>query len=199
MHCIEWVARSRTAAALQWGLRSTLWPMLCAVWLAGCGAWPSAEPVAAPGTDANPPTSSMPVPPPATSSAVGTARVPSTAMAPALRLPPPAAVRTAVELKLQAARRIVAANPQLTYADAAPDALLAIPVLSVELNVDGSVRRIDVMRQPRQATDTTQIAIDAVRRAAPFGNVSRLPKPWRFTETFLFNEARQFKPRTLDN
>ena len=43
-----------------------------------------------------------------------------------------------------------------------------------------------------------QIAIDAVRRAAPFGDVSRLPKPWKFTETFLFNDDRKFKPRTLD-
>ena len=33
---------------------------------------------------------------------------------------------------------------------------------------------------------------------APFGNVSRMPEPWRFTETFLFNDDRLFKPRTLD-
>jgi len=71
-------------------------------------------------------------------------------------------------------------------------------VLEVELNGDGSVRRIDVLRQPRQATDTVKLATDAVHRAAPFGDVSRLPKPWRFTETFLFNDDRKFKPRTLD-
>ena len=41
--------------------------------------------------------------------------------------------------------------------------------------------------------------IDAVRRAAPFGDVSRLPQPWQFVETFLFDDdARKFKPRTLD-
>jgi outer membrane biosynthesis protein TonB len=76
--------------------------------------------------------------------------------------------------------------------------LLAIPVLEVELNADGSVRRIDVLRHPKQALDTTQLAIDAVRRAAPFGSVARLPRPWKFTETFLFDDARRFKPRTLD-
>ena len=68
-----------------------------------------------------------------------------------------------------------------------------------ELNSDGSIRRIDVLRRPGQAPDTLQLAIDAVRRAAPFGDVSRLPKPWKFSETFLFNDERKFKPRTLDN
>jgi hypothetical protein len=43
-----------------------------------------------------------------------------------------------------------------------------------------------------------QLAIDAVRRAAPFGDVSRIGKPWKFIETFLFRDDRKFKPRTLD-
>jgi len=96
------------------------------------------------------------------------------------------------------AQRLVAANPERTYTGAAPDPLLAIPVLQVELNADGSVRRIEVLREPRQARDTTQLAIEAVRRAAPYGDVSRLPKPWKFTETFLFDDDRRFKPRTLE-
>lgn len=109
-----------------------------------------------------------------------------------------AAARTWSEWRVQAARRLMAANPQITYAGAVPDPLLAIPVLEIELNADGSVRNIDVMRMPTQARETVQIAIDAVRRAAPFGDVSRLPKPWKFSETFLFNDDRKFKPRTLD-
>ena len=39
----------------------------------------------------------------------------------------------------------------------------------------------------------------AVHRAAPFGDVSRLPRPWKFVETFLFDDDRRFKPRTLDS
>ena len=97
-----------------------------------------------------------------------------------------------------AARRIVAANPNRTYMGEVPEPLLAIPVLEMELNADGSLRRVDVLRHPTQANDTTQLAIDAVRRASPFGDVSRLPKPWKFTEVFLFDDDRRFKPRTLD-
>ena len=92
----------------------------------------------------------------------------------------------------------MAANPTGTYTGAVPDPLLAIPVLEVELNADGSIRSINVMRRPTQALDTIQMAIDAVHRAAPFGDVSRLPKPWKFNEVFLFDDQRKFKPRTLD-
>lgn len=108
------------------------------------------------------------------------------------------AVRSMAEMRRQAARRIVAANPNGTYVGTVPDILLAIPVLEIELNADGSIRRIEVLRKPGQAPETLQMAIDAVRRAAPFGDVSRAPKPWKFAETFLFNNERKFKPRTLD-
>jgi len=102
------------------------------------------------------------------------------------------------DYRLRFANRLVAANPDITYTTPAPDPLLAIPVLEIEVNGDGSIRRIDVLRTPSQATDTVQLAIDAVRRAAPFGDATHLPRPWRFSETFLFDDDRRFKPRTLD-
>jgi hypothetical protein len=113
-------------------------------------------------------------------------------------LPPPRNARSWAEVREQAAERMVAANPDLTYVGSVPDPLLAIPVLEIELNGDGSIRRIEVLREPRQAKDTLRIAIDAVRRAAPFGDVTRLPRPWKFVETFLFDDSRRFKPRTLE-
>ncbi|HET9644377.1 MAG TPA: hypothetical protein VFP68_13735 [Burkholderiaceae bacterium] len=114
------------------------------------------------------------------------------------QLPTPVSARTWGDFKKQAALRLVAATPDGTYITEAPDPLLAIPVLEVELNSDGSVRRIDVLRYPRQARDTTQLAIDAVKRAQPFGDMRHLSKPWKFTEAFLFDDNRRFKPRTLD-
>lgn len=116
----------------------------------------------------------------------------------AVALPAPKAVRTMHELHLQAAQRLVAANPGRVYLGQVPDVLLAIPVLEVELREDGQIKRITVLRKPKQALDTVELAIAAVRRAAPFGNVSRMPAPWKFTETFLFDDERRFKPRTLD-
>lgn len=116
-----------------------------------------------------------------------------------LPLPAPQAVRSHEDLRRQAAQRLVAANPDGTYMGEVPPELLAIPVLEVELNQDGSIRHIRVLRKPTQAEDTIEVAIAAVRRAAPFGDVSRLPKPWKFVEVFLFDDDRRFKPRTLDD
>jgi hypothetical protein len=94
--------------------------------------------------------------------------------------------------------RLVAANPDLTYTGVVPEPLLAIPVLEIDLNADGSVRSVGVLRRPSQALDTIDIAISAVRRAGPFGDCSHLSRPWRVAEAFLFRDDRRFKPRFLD-
>ena len=107
-------------------------------------------------------------------------------------------MRSWAEVRLQAAHRLVAANPNSTYTGVVPEPLLGIPVLEIELTGDGTVRRVVFLRHPPEAKDTSKLAEAAVHRAAPFGDVSRLPKPWRFTETFLFDKERKFKPRTLD-
>jgi len=132
------------------------------------------------------------------------ARAPSPAPTPPHVTPAPApapfarAARSADEYKRQMGVRLVAANPKITYTVRAPDVLLAIPVLEVEVNADGSVRHITVIRVPTQATDTVQIAIDAIRRAAPYGDVTQVPRPWKFMQVFLFDDDRRFKPKVLD-
>lgn len=146
------------------------------------------------GCSSSPPPAPAPAPAAPPSHGVAKAPVP----AGSARLAAPAAVRNWSELRRQAAQRLVAANPGGTYMGVPPEPLLAIPVLEVELNGDGSIRKIETLRQPREAKDTIQLAVDALHRAAPFGDVSRLPKPWRFTESFLFSDDRKFKPRTLD-
>lgn len=163
--------------------------------LAGCGQTPLPQtPVPqAPGA-----LSSLP-PPASTSTAAPAGHAPAPAARSTMPAPPPwRRARDWDDFRHQAALRIVALHPDGTYLGAVPEPLLAIPVLEVELNGDGSVRRIQVLRRPGQALDTVQLAIDAVQRAAPFGSVAHLPRPWRFTETFLFDNQRRFKPRTLD-
>ncbi|HEV6968248.1 hypothetical protein, partial [Roseateles sp.] len=112
--------------------------------------------------------------------------------------PAPKAVRTHDELRRQAAERLVLANPERSYMTPAPAQLLTVIVLDVEVKSDGSVRKVHVVRGPKFGPETLQMAIDAIHRAAPFGDVRRMPEPWKFTETFLFDEDRRFKPRSLD-
>ncbi|MEJ6002864.1 hypothetical protein [Paucibacter soli] len=158
--------------------------------LAGCSSGPPAPPAGEA---------------PATAAAAAAAQpqgnkapAPAVAKGGAEALAPPKPVRTHDELRKQAALRLVQANPERTYMGEVPAVLLAIPVLEIELRQDGSVKNIHVLRKPGQALDTVQLAIDAVHRAAPFGNLARLPQPWKFNEVFLFNDERRFKPRTLD-
>ena len=138
-------------------------------------------------------------PPPA----VGRAPVPAPAPAPReTPVPAPAPytrpARTADEYKRQMGLRLVAANPAITYTKRAPDVLMGIPILEVEVNADGSVRHISVVRTPPEAHETVQLAIDAIKRAAPFGDVSQVPKPWKFLQVFLFDYDGHFKPKVLD-
>ena len=117
-----------------------------------------------------------------------------------MALTPAPAARNWDEFKRQAGRRMVAASPQGSYMGKPPPMLFGIPILEVELNADGSVRNISVTRPPAnpEARNTIEYAMEAIRRGAPYGDVSKLPKPWKWTEVFLFNEKRQFKPRSLD-
>ena len=141
-------------------------------WLAGCASRTPLPPAPTPGPVAN-----VPVPSPRPTGPVA---------------------RTWAEFKVNAAQRLVSANEHMTYLGVPPEPLLAIPVIEVELTAEGHIAKIEVLRQPSQAKDTTQMAIDAIKRAAPFGDVSRLPKPWKYSEAFLFDDNRRFKPRTLD-
>lgn len=180
MHCVEVRPARRpigraAAAGLAW---------VVALGFAGCGMFKKEEQGAA----------TKPPAPPATQPAPTTV----TTSKGVIKLPPPETPRSWADARQQAARRLVAANPDTTYMSKPPDILLAIPVLSIELNGDGSIHRISVMRYPSQARETVEMAMAAVRRAAPFGDVSRLPKPWKFNETFLFNADKKFKPMTLD-
>lgn len=109
----------------------------------------------------------------------------------------PSAARDWDEYRLRAARRIQVASAGETFAGALPDPLQSIPVLQVQLNRDGSVREILVLRVPGQSPQTVEMASRAIRRAAPFGSVAHLPRPWQFNETFLYNRDLKFQLRTL--
>ena len=118
----------------RWGSR------LLALTLAACSSSvPQPEPHVSP----------TPVPTPGGTSAAQRGESPSVLVSP--KLAPAVASRNWDEFRRQAGQRLVAANPQRSYTGAVPDVLLAIPVITVELNADGSIRRMDVMRHPKQA------------------------------------------------
>lgn len=207
MHCIEPLAPRR---AIHRAIRCThraATTLLCAIGASGlallsaCGSRVTSPtaPVAVaspPVATATPRTSPQPAPHAAPQPAPQPAPLERSITKPPLL--PLVHARNWDEFRVVAAKRMVAANPGGSYMGQVPDPLLAIPVLEIELHADGSVRNIAVLRHPRQAKDTVQLAMAAVHRAAPYGDVSKLPRPWKFVEVFLFDDNRKFKPRSLD-
>ena len=160
--------------------RVAAWMGLCA--LSACQTV-SLEPTPAP----KPATKPAPAPVPRV--------VPAPAPAPAPYMRP---ARTVDEYKRQMGVRLIAANPNITYTRRAPDILMGIPILEVEVNADGTIRHINVIRTPAEAPETVQVAIEALKRAAPFGDASQVPRPWKFLQVFLFDYDGHFKPKVLD-
>jgi len=112
---------------------------------------------------------------------------------------PPREAATIDEYKEQIARRIMAANPQLTFSGRLPEMMEAIVVLDIGIGRDGELASIRVHRAPD--TRSADIAQQAVKAATPY------PKPGKllgwthhslvFSETFLFNRDYRFQLRTL--
>lgn len=112
----------------------------------------------------------------------------------------PAVPKTLEEFKKIAARKMLAANPDVTYSGKPQQMNFGIPILEIELNDDATVKNISVVRPPANeaAASTVDIAMEAIKKAAPYGDISRLPKPVKWTEVFLFNDQKKFKPRSLE-
>ncbi|MGA8515650.1 MAG: hypothetical protein WB821_12880 [Burkholderiaceae bacterium] len=119
--------------------------------------------------------------------------------------PPPAApvvysmplVNNMAEYRRRAARLIMEANAGTVAAGKLQDPLRGIPVVSLQLNADGSIRNLDFLRQSQVAPETNNLAIQAIRRVANFGPIHNLPGPWQFNETFLYNDSLKFQLRTV--
>lgn len=172
-------------------MRFIKWILLSAAALiAGCIRTPlPPQPPMPPGPDAT--RSSAPGPAPTAEPAGGHA-LPPTSGPPRLTT-----VRNWDEYRQRAAQRIALASAADTFTGAVPDTLKSIPVLTVQLNRDGSVRHIAVLRTPRAVPATVQMAMAAIHRAGPFGPVGNLPQPWQFNETFLYNDELKFQLRSL--
>ncbi len=155
--------------------------------LAGCSSRPMPS---------DPPPPAAPGPGPAAT--VVRPAAPATTPAPAAQ--PPAAqapARNWEEYKVRAARRIMQTSAGETFSGPIPERLQSIPVVQVELNRDGSVRNVTVLRVPKFSPQTLQMATAAIRRAGPFEPVGHLPRPWQYAETFLYNDDLKFQIRSL--
>jgi hypothetical protein len=81
-----------------------------------------------------------------------------------------------------------------------PNPLYAIIVLEVQLDANGGLRSVRSMRAPPHGAKERDAAIASVRAGGPYpAPPKQLVKNGvaKFTETWLFNNARKFRLRTL--
>jgi hypothetical protein len=139
------------------------------------------------------PPGSVPAPPP----------VAAPAPAPPVYVPPPPVVysmplvNSMAEYRRRAARLIMQANAGTVAPGRLQDPLYGIPVVTISLNADGSIRNLEFLRQSQVGPESNNLALQAIRRVANFGPIQNLPGPWQFNETFLYNDDLKFQLRTI--
>lgn len=147
-------------------------------WLAGCTTPP--PPPAAP--------------PPATPVARAPAPPPAAAPAPANRRVSQATNEKAY--RQDAARAIYAAYPDSIYKGKLPPLLYAIAVVETELDANGNVRDVRMLRAPSHAPEVTARVRDLIRKASPLPAPARLGTV-RYTDTWLVDKSGKFQLDTL--
>ena len=109
--------------------------------------------------------------------------------------PPPERVSTADNAKayrMDAARYIYASYPERVYKGKLPPLVHAIVVLEVEVDGNGGVKDIHMIRTPSHAPDVVVAVTDMINKAAPLPVPSRLGGA-KYTEIWLVDKSGRFQ------
>jgi hypothetical protein len=101
------------------------------------------------------------------------------------------------DYRRRAAQLILASNPGASFEGPQPQQWQGIATVTVMLNADGSIKNLDLLRASRVAPHVNDMALAAARRSLSYGQVSNLPQPWQFNETFLYNDDNKFQLVTI--
>ena len=145
-------------------------------WLAGCTSPPP------PSAPAPAPVARAPAPPAAAPAAPTNRRVSQATNEKAYRQ--------------DAARVIYAAYPDSIYKGKLPPLLYAIAVVETEVDSNGNVRDVRMLRAPSHAPEVTARVRELIRKASPLPAPARLGTV-RYTDTWLVDKSGKFQLDTL--
>jgi hypothetical protein len=103
---------------------------------------------------------------------------------------------TAKAYRMDAARHIYAAYPEKIYKGKLPPLVHGIVVVEMELDANGQLKSINLVRVPSHAPEVTEAVKDMIRNAAPMPAPSRLGGA-KFTEIWLVDKSGQFQLDSL--
>ena len=136
-------------------------------------------------------------PPPAAPAPAPAARAPAPAAAP----PSPANRRVSQATSEKAYRQDAARVIYTAYADSIykgklPPLLYAIAVVETEVDANGNVRDVRMLRAPSHAPEVTARVRDMIRKASPLPAPARLGTV-RYVDTWLVDKSGKFQLDTL--
>ena len=94
------------------------------------------------------------------------------------------------------ARAIYAAYPDSIYKGKLPPLLYAIAVVETELDANGNVRDVRMVRAPTHAPEVTAKIRELIRKASPLPAPARMGTT-RYTDVWLFDKSGKFQLDTL--
>lgn len=100
---------------------------------------------------------------------------------------------TAKAYRMDAARHVYAAYREHIYKGKLPPLVHAIVVLEVEVDANGRVTGIDMIRVPTHAPDVVARVRKLIQQAAPLPVPTRLGKSVKFTEIWLVDKSGRFQ------
>jgi protein TonB len=102
------------------------------------------------------------------------------------------AAETPKAYRMDAARHIYASYPEKIYKGKLPPLVHAIVVLEMDLDANGQLKSINLIRVPTHAPDVTDAVKDLIRKASPMPAPKRLGGA-RFTEIWLVDKSGRFQ------
>jgi len=94
--------------------------------------------------------------------------------------------------RMDAARHIYATYPEKIYKGKLPPLVHGIVVVEMDLDANGQLRSLNLIRVPSHAPEVTAAVRDMIRRAAPMPAPSRLGGA-KVTEIWLVDKSGQFQ------
>ena len=110
--------------------------------------------------------------------------------------PAPSAATSAAQYRMEAARHLYARYPQQVLRGKVPAHVYAIVVTETDVDAQGRVLAVRVLRGPASAQEVTPWVVAMIRQAAPLPPLQRM-KRTRYVETWLVDRSGQFQVRTL--
>ncbi|WP_287984938.1 hypothetical protein [Piscinibacter sp.] len=137
-----------------------------------------------------------PAPAPAAPVARAPAPAPAPAAAPRITNPKVSQAGDARAYRVDGARAIYATYPDRIFKGKLPPLLYAIVVVETELDSNGNVRAVNMLRTPSHAPEVTARVREMIRQASPLPAPARLGTV-KYTDTWLVDKSGRFQLDTL--